>query len=254
MASLSCALCGEDAQLMCSGSRKVAYCQRGCQKAHWPSHKAGCLVAQHQIVMEAAAASPFAQLFKDAQERPPCAHCKRPTPAARVVKCDFCSIEIYCSTACRKERAIEHNEMCREWTFIFVMQPDLGARLNLCTRMLSRLGLQSHERGSGWAAISRLGDVTVASIHMERRAAFIEVLTLDGVTLAVAVPRTMLPHVRVGDRWTANHLFALSLPAGEKRWVVANELVLVRPAVGVVPDTMAFLPGQLHPAHPGGIL
>ncbi len=41
-AALRCVACGEDAQLSCGACRLVRYCNRTCQKDHWPKHKKEC--------------------------------------------------------------------------------------------------------------------------------------------------------------------------------------------------------------------
>ncbi len=41
-AALRCVACGEDAKLSCGACRSVRYCNRTCQKNHWPKHKKEC--------------------------------------------------------------------------------------------------------------------------------------------------------------------------------------------------------------------
>lgn len=44
---LGCAQCGSrSAELKCAGCRVVLYCDAGCQRAHWKSHKAACKETQ----------------------------------------------------------------------------------------------------------------------------------------------------------------------------------------------------------------
>ena len=42
MKSKPCAACGKDASKECTGCRRVAYCNRSCQKSHWKQHKKLC--------------------------------------------------------------------------------------------------------------------------------------------------------------------------------------------------------------------
>ena len=56
--ALPCAWCGKvepdtENWKHCAKCKWVHYCSKGCQRQHWPSHKAGCggelVVAQHAI-------------------------------------------------------------------------------------------------------------------------------------------------------------------------------------------------------------
>ena len=43
-----CFICRQPAHLRCERCRKVRYCKRACQRAHWPEHKAQCFRAKEQ--------------------------------------------------------------------------------------------------------------------------------------------------------------------------------------------------------------
>ena len=83
---------------LCSGCKKVAYCNIHCQKAHWKSHKKTCTyVAQKSAEKE--------------KTGKVCGGCGEEL-SERVMFCAGCKKVPYCNSACQKTHWKQHKKTC----------------------------------------------------------------------------------------------------------------------------------------------
>jgi len=91
-----CAYCGTmNATKTCSICNNTYYCDRVCQREHWPVHKSLCIYAREGGSLAI------------------CASCDKQVRSTDMVFCDKCGVESYCSTACRDHHCSEHQPKCR---------------------------------------------------------------------------------------------------------------------------------------------
>ena len=82
---------------LCSGCKKVAYCNNHCQKAHWKQHKKTCTYVQKS-------------LERDKSVRV-CAACDKQLNE-RVMLCAGCKKVAYCDSTCQKAHWKQHKKTC----------------------------------------------------------------------------------------------------------------------------------------------
>ena len=81
---------------LCSGCKKVAYCNIHCQKLHWKQHKKTCSYVQKSAEREKTSRV--------------CANCEK--QSERVMLCAGCKKVAYCDSTCQKSHWKLHKKTC----------------------------------------------------------------------------------------------------------------------------------------------
>jgi hypothetical protein len=81
---------------LCSGCKKVAYCNNNCQKSHWKQHKKTCT---------------YIQKASEHEKTRACGSCEKEL-SERVMLCAGCKKTAYCDATCQKVHWREHKKTC----------------------------------------------------------------------------------------------------------------------------------------------
>ena len=84
---------------LCSGCKKVAYCNSHCQKSHWKTHRRTCLYVQ-----KSTSSAPR-------EKGRVCGSCDREL-SDKVMMCAGCKKVAYCDTVCQKTHWKQHKKTC----------------------------------------------------------------------------------------------------------------------------------------------
>lgn len=96
----ACALCGGEPKDRCNDCRRVAYCSRACQVAHWQRHKGECRRSLPEITPKATEYSIFE-----------CSFCHKESPGSH---CGHCQKAWYCDNDCQQQHWPFHRTECKD--------------------------------------------------------------------------------------------------------------------------------------------